>query len=303
MTPQPQKSNPARERLRLMVVVAHPHDFTHCAGTCGIHSSLGDAVTVVTLTNGATKHNERLYDELIKPVDERDPEIVNQTREAYAREKLRELRAACGLFAATDVRVHGFREPNRMDRTPESVEALKQIILEVRPQVMISHRRYLRGRSGMVSASRNEHDEAGFATHEAMYLASLPDPSNQIAPHTVAVTTTWGPSSKPTRSTSTSTSAIGPRNGFRPRRCSPPKVTPRPSPANESRWMPAGPVGSAGRSTPRDSSAVSQTCSMIFPFHPEPCRKPEDGAWTRSDRFRVNCPGLPNPDMMPGGGL
>lgn len=49
--------------------------------------------------------------------------------------------------------------------------------------------------------------------------------------------------------------------------------------------------------------AVSQTCSMIFPFHPEPCRKPEDGAWTRSDRFRVNCPGLPNPDMMPGGGL
>ena len=188
MIQQPRRPDDSREPLRLMVVVAHPHDFTHCAGTCGIHASRGDAVTVVTLTNGATKHNERLYDELIKPVDERDPEIVNQTREAYAREKLRELRAACGLFAVTDVRVHGFREPYRMDRTPEPVEALKQIILEVRPQVMISHRRYLRGRSGMVSASRNEHDEAGFATHEAMYLASLPDPSNQIARHTMAVT-------------------------------------------------------------------------------------------------------------------
>ena len=68
------------------------------------------------------------------------------------------------------------------------MEVLKKIILEVRPDVMISHRRYLRGRSGMVSASRNEHDEAGFATHEAMYLASLPDPSSKVAPHTVAVT-------------------------------------------------------------------------------------------------------------------
>ena len=40
----------------------------------------------------------------------------------------------------------------------------------------------------MVSGSRNEHDEAGFATHEAMYLATLPDPSSNVAPHTVAVT-------------------------------------------------------------------------------------------------------------------
>lgn len=91
MTPQPQpprEPTPARERLRLMVVVAHPHDFTHCAGTCGIHTSRGDAVTVVTLTNGATKHNERLYDELIKPAAERDPRIVNQTREDYARKRI-----------------------------------------------------------------------------------------------------------------------------------------------------------------------------------------------------------------------
>ena len=176
MTPQPQAPTPDRERLRLMVVVAHPHDFTHCAGTCGIHSSLGDAVTVVTLTNGATKHNERLYDELIKPAAERDPRIVNQSREDYAREKLREFRAVCGLFGVSDVRVHGFPEPYRMERALESVETLKKIILEVRPDLMISHRRYLRGRSGMVSASRNEHDEAGFATHEAMYLASLPRP-------------------------------------------------------------------------------------------------------------------------------
>ena len=175
------------ELLRLMVV-AHPHDFTHCAGTCGVHTSRGDRVTVVTLTQGATKHNELLYDELIKAPQDRDPEIVGQTREQYAREKTEELRSACDLFGISDVRIHDFSEPYRMERSLESVEVLKNIILEVRPDIMISHRRYLRGRSGMVSASRNEHDEAGFATHEAMYLASLPEPRSGIAPHTVALT-------------------------------------------------------------------------------------------------------------------
>ena len=61
MTKQPNGTDDSREPLRLMAVVAHPHDFTHCAGTCGIHTSRGDVVTVATLTNGATKHNERLY--------------------------------------------------------------------------------------------------------------------------------------------------------------------------------------------------------------------------------------------------
>lgn len=32
------------EQIRLLVVVAHPHDFTHCAGTCGIHVKRGDHI-------------------------------------------------------------------------------------------------------------------------------------------------------------------------------------------------------------------------------------------------------------------
>ena len=35
--------------MRILVVKAHPHDFTHhCAGTLGIHAARGDAVTVVS---------------------------------------------------------------------------------------------------------------------------------------------------------------------------------------------------------------------------------------------------------------
>ena len=55
------------QRLRFLVVMAHPHDFTHVAGTCGIHTSLGDTVTVVSATSGASTHNAALDTELAKP--------------------------------------------------------------------------------------------------------------------------------------------------------------------------------------------------------------------------------------------
>jgi hypothetical protein len=29
-----------RRSLRILVVVAHPHDFVHCSSTCGIHISM-----------------------------------------------------------------------------------------------------------------------------------------------------------------------------------------------------------------------------------------------------------------------
>ena len=38
-----------RQKLHVLVVVAHPHDFMHCSGTCGIHTSIGDTVTIVSL--------------------------------------------------------------------------------------------------------------------------------------------------------------------------------------------------------------------------------------------------------------
>ena len=36
-------------KLRFLGVVAHPHDFTHFAGTLGIHTALGDSATVVAM--------------------------------------------------------------------------------------------------------------------------------------------------------------------------------------------------------------------------------------------------------------
>ena len=66
----------ANENLRFLVVMAHPHDFMHVAGTCGIHSKMGDSITWVSMTSGRMTHNERLSDELQKPVNYKYRQIL-----------------------------------------------------------------------------------------------------------------------------------------------------------------------------------------------------------------------------------
>ena len=99
---------PSRAPLRFLVVMVHPHDFTHCAGTCGVHVHRGDTVTFVSLTGGARTHNEKLHDELIKPEGEQDEEILTQTSDEYVAQKGSEITMVCDLFGVTDVRALSF---------------------------------------------------------------------------------------------------------------------------------------------------------------------------------------------------
>ena len=46
--------------LRLLTITAHPHDVTYTLGTLAHHIERGDKVTVVSLSDGATTHNEEL---------------------------------------------------------------------------------------------------------------------------------------------------------------------------------------------------------------------------------------------------
>ena len=89
--------------LNILSVNAHPHDFTHYAGTLGIHVADGDTVTVVSMTSGATTHNQALAEELAKPMEERDRQLIDRIIEEYAGQKIEELRTACGVFGITDV--------------------------------------------------------------------------------------------------------------------------------------------------------------------------------------------------------
>ena len=72
------------QKLRVLGVNAHPHDFTWYSGTLGIHAASGDAVTVVSVTPGESAHNQALHDELMKPEAERDPASVMKVSDSEA---------------------------------------------------------------------------------------------------------------------------------------------------------------------------------------------------------------------------
>ena len=179
------------QRLSFLVVKAHPHDFTHCAGTLGVHTALGDSVTLVTVTSGAYIHNEALATELMKPKEEQDPSIVDQPPDAYAELKARELRDAAALFGITDVRILDGGEPFRKDENPEVVERLTEIIQEVRPHVLITQSPYLQGSGprGLISGyDGDDHVHTAYAVQEAQYWAGAPRPGSQHPPHRIAAT-------------------------------------------------------------------------------------------------------------------
>ena len=174
--------------LRILVVVAHPHDFTHCAATCGIHAARGDSITVVTVTSGARTHNERLHDELLKPEAERDPAVLAQGPEEYARIKADEVRNVCGLFGVTDVCILQWPQPFRLESSPGAVDELRRIFHDVRPHVLITQKPYYDARHGMANMTRDDHGETAIAVMEAKGLAAMPDHETRERPHTVAAT-------------------------------------------------------------------------------------------------------------------
>ncbi|MCZ6678607.1 MAG: PIG-L family deacetylase [Candidatus Poribacteria bacterium] len=176
------------QSLRILVVVAHPHDFTHGAGTCGIHATQGDSVTVVSVTDGANTHNERLHAELIKPEEERDARVISQSTQEYAEQKAEELRQVCALFGVTDVRVLGFPQPFRVEKMPEAVETLRDVIYDVRPHMLITQKPYIDARHGMAYIARDDHSETAIAILEAVNLAGTPNAVTQKRPHRIAAT-------------------------------------------------------------------------------------------------------------------
>ena len=176
-----------REKLKFLVVTAHPHDFTHCSGTCGIHVEMGDEVTVVSVTGGGHTHNEKLHDELLKPEGERDRAVVEQSAEDYMGNKADELRKVCGIFGIDDVRVFGFPD-KQFKNTPEVVDALRDVIIEVRPDVLIPQSPFLEGPNGMPRAGHDDHLQTAFATIEAQQLAGTASFGSTQRPHTIAAT-------------------------------------------------------------------------------------------------------------------
>ena len=179
----------ARDPLRFLAVMAHPHDFTHVAGTCGVHTSLGDEVTWIGMTAGRMTHNERLADELMKPLEEQDLAIVNQSEDDYAAEKTVELKEVGALFGVTDVRVLKYTDkPFIVERQRESVDEIREIILEIRPHILLTQSPFISGPHDLTSVAKDDHTETGVAVMEAKLLAQLPRQGQRVAPYTTPMT-------------------------------------------------------------------------------------------------------------------
>ena len=162
------------KKLRILGVNAHPHDFTWYAGTLGIAAASGDTVTVVSVTTGESAHNEALHDELMKPEAERDPAIVNQAPGEFSALKAKEMEEACAIFGITDVRNLGFSMPFKVTEQPESVRALRDVILDVRPDIMITQSPFLTGHQGKASGATDDHYETAFMSLEARSQTANP---------------------------------------------------------------------------------------------------------------------------------
>ena len=173
-------------KLNILSINAHPHDFTHMAGTLGIHKAKGDNVTVVSLTPGTNVHNEKKHDELMKPEAERDMDIINQPDDEIKQIKIEELEKACGIFGIDDVRVLDYPQPFRLSEFPNAIKSLADIILDTRPHVLIMQSPYARGHHGRIGVYADDHIETAQATIDAKSVASVG--SDGQTPHTIATT-------------------------------------------------------------------------------------------------------------------
>ena len=144
-----------RTPIRLLLVAAHPADcFDQAGGTLAHHAADGDQVTVALASTGVRTHDFRLIDERISAEAEFDIEAKIKQAE---QEKLEETGKACSILGYDDVRLLGF-EDDQMVLTEEMVNAVADMIRELRPHVIITHHPY---------------EEAGFKFHGTIGRATV----------------------------------------------------------------------------------------------------------------------------------
>ena len=175
------------QKLRFLAVVAHPHDITHMCGTLAHHVQRGDSVTAVSVTGGEHMHHEKLADELRKPPAERDPEVMKQIGQAHRRQKAHEMEQVCAVFGITDVRILPFPDIV-FAPTNEAIEALVEIILDVRPHVVLTHAPYTTLTHGHAVVGVDDHVHLGIAMGKAIGFASVPDAASGRVAHRIAAT-------------------------------------------------------------------------------------------------------------------
>jgi len=132
----------ASRPLHLLLVGAHPADgFDAAGGTLAHHAARGDRISVAIATTGVRSHHWRLVEEKRRAGAALD--VEESVRQAEA-EKLEEVRGACRILGFEDVRALGFEDDDLLlDRA--KVDAVADLIRELKPDVLITHHPYESG--------------------------------------------------------------------------------------------------------------------------------------------------------------
>ena len=128
--------------IRLLLVATHPADsFDQAGGTLAHHVARGDSVTAVIATTGVRSHHWKLADQKREAGADVDvEELVQQAVE----EKLEEVRKACRILGFEDLRDLGFEDDDVLV-TQDKIDAIADVIRDVKPDILISHHPYETG--------------------------------------------------------------------------------------------------------------------------------------------------------------
>ena len=151
----------ASRSVHIMLVATHPADsFDQAGGTLAHHVAQGDKVTVVLATTGVRSHHWKLQEEKRQAGAEFD--VEEQVKRAVE-QKLEETRNACRILGFEDIRDLGFEDDDILV-TQDKIEAIAEMIREVKPDILIAHHPYESGGLKM-------HATIGQATLYAWQLA------------------------------------------------------------------------------------------------------------------------------------
>ena len=152
----------ATRPIHIMLVAAHPADsFDMAGGTLAHHVARDDQVTVVIATTGVRSHHWELMEQKRKEGANFD---IEERMKQAVEEKLEEVRNACRILGFDDVRDLGFEDDDIL-LTQEKVDAIADMIRQVKPDVLISHHPYESGGFKM-------HGTIGQATIYAWQIAA-----------------------------------------------------------------------------------------------------------------------------------
>lgn len=178
-------SNGIPMHLRLLSLVAHPHDITYTLGTSANHIERGDSVTAVSITNGVKTHDVEVEDGLFESSEKQHADILQRYPEEQAEKKKNEMIEACGLFGISDVRVLPFTDQPIVP-SEELLQSLIKIFYEIRPHIVMTMAPFFPTYKGHASLFCNDHVLTGQIVQEAMERVEQADPQRKEAPHRVA---------------------------------------------------------------------------------------------------------------------